>query len=138
MSNKNTISLKSLVEQKVDEAWYNNLNDFYHGVGKCATIGALGTLGTIGAAHEIGKGLDNQERYEQGLNQQAIQNSNPSEVDYQEWCKQHSMNPNDANSLSQYNNFTDGDDVDEGRIRNIVRRTIVESLARDELKKALS
>lgn len=138
MSSNNTISLKRLVEEKVDEAWYNNLNDFYHGVGKCATIGALGTLGTIGAAHEIGRGLDNQDRYERSVNQQAASSNPSSEVDYQEWCKQHKLNPDDTNNMSQYNDFTDSDGVDEDRIRNIVRRAIVENIVREELMKTIS
>ena len=33
--------LKSIVEQKINEAWYNNIDDFYHGVGEAATIGAV-------------------------------------------------------------------------------------------------
>lgn len=63
--------LWSIVEQKIDEACYNIIDDFYHGVGKAATIGALGAGSLMGGAYCLDKWLENQERYEQSINKAA-------------------------------------------------------------------
>lgn len=127
--------LRSIVEQKVDEAWYNNIDDFYHGVGKAATIGALGASSLMGGAYCLDKGLENQERYEQSLNQEAQKNSIGTEPHYQKWCEEHGLNPDDNNTLNQYNEWFE--DMNESKIRSMVRRAIVEQLVRRELKKQL-
>ena len=72
--------LRSIVEQKINEAWYNNIDDFYHGVGKAATIGALGAGSLMGGAYCLDKGLESQERYEQYINQEAAKNSFGTEL----------------------------------------------------------
>ena len=128
--------LRSIVEQKVDEAWYNNIDDFYHGVGKAATIGALGASSLMGGAYCLDKGLENQERYEQSLNQEAQKNSIGTEPHYQKWCEEHGLNPDDHNTLNQYNEWFE--DMNESKIRYMVRRAIVENYVRKELVKQLT
>ena len=122
--------LKRLVEQKVDEAWYNNLDDFYHGVGKCATIGALGTATALGGGYLMDKGLENQERYQQNLNQQAAHNSQYGEEAYTKWCDQYHMNPDDRNSLEQYNEYLEDqeNEMNETRLNRIISKAINEVL----------
>lgn len=128
--------LRSIVEQKIDEAWYNNIDDFYHGVGKAATIGALGASTLMGGAYCLDKGLENQERYEQHLNQEAAKNSFGTEPHYQKWCEEHGLNPDDHNTLNQYNEWFE--DINESKIRYMVRRAIVENYVRKELAKQLT
>lgn len=128
--------LRSIVEQKIDEAWYNNIDDFYHGVGKAATIGAIGAGSLMGGAYCLDKGLENQERYEQHLNQEAAKNSFGTEPHYQKWCEEHGLNPNDRNTLNQYNEWFE--DMNESKIRYMVRRAIVENYVRKELAKQLT
>lgn len=128
--------LRSIVEQKIDEAWYNNIDDFYHGVGKAATIGALGASTLMGGAYCLDKGLENQERYEQHLNQEAAKNSFGTEPHYQKWCEEHGLNPDDHNTLNQYNEWFE--DMNESKIRYMVRRAIVENYVRKELAKQLT
>lgn len=128
--------LRSIVEQKIDEAWYNNIDDFYHGVGKAATIGALGASTLMGGAYCLDKGLENQERYEQYLNQEAEKNSFGTEPHYQKWCEEHGLNPDDHNTLNQYNEWFE--DMNESKIRYMVRRAIVENYVRKELAKQLT
>ena len=128
--------LRSIVEQKIDEAWYNNIDDFYHGVGKAATIGALGASTLMGGAYCLDKGLENQERYEQHLNQEAAKNSFGTEQHYQKWCEEHGLNPDDHNTLNQYNEWFE--DMNESKIRYMVRRAIVENYVRKELAKQLT
>lgn len=124
--------LKKLVEQRVDEAWYNNIDDFYHGVGKLATIGALGANALVGGAYVADKGLENQERYEQRLNQQAAKNMYGSEYHYQQWCKEHELDPNNQGSQDYYNDWCEGQ-LQESNIRYMVRRAIVENMVRKSL-----
>lgn len=128
--------LRSIVEQKIDEAWYNNIDDFYHGVGKVATIGALGAGSLMGGAYCLDKGLENQERYEEYLNKEAAKNSFGTEPHYQKWCEEHGLNPDDRNTLNQYNEWFE--DMNESKIRYMVRRAIVENYVRKELAKQLT
>lgn len=128
--------LRSIVEQKIDEAWYNNIDDFYHGVGKAATIGALGAGSLMGGAYCLDKGLENQERYEQSLNQEAQKNSIGTEPHYQKWCEEHGLDPDDHHTLNQYNEWFE--DMNESKIRYMVRRAIVENYVRKELAKQLT
>lgn len=128
-NNMSQMNLKRLVEQKVDEAWYNNLDDFYHGIGKCATIGALGTLGTVGAGYCLDKGLENQERYEQQLNQEAEKNMYGTDFHYQKWCQEHELDPNSPISHDYYDSWYE-EQLQESRIRYMVKRTIVENIVR--------
>lgn len=125
--------LKRLVEEKVDEAWYNNLDDFYHGVGKCATIGALGTGLALGAM----KGCENDEQYKQSVNQQAAKNMYGSDYHYQKWCQEHELDPNNSGSQDYYNDWCEGQ-LQESRIRYMVKRAIVESMVRKTLKRQLT
>ena len=128
--------LRSIVEQKINEAWYNNIDDFYHGVGKAATIGALGAGSLMGGAYCLDKGLESQERYEQYINQEAAKNSFGTEPHYQQWCKEHGLNPDDDNTLTQYNEWFE--EMNESKIRYMVRRAIVENYVRKELAKQLT
>lgn len=109
--------LKRLVEQKVNEAWYNNLDDFYHGVGKCATIGGLGTMATLGGAYALDKGMENQEKYQQHLNQQAAHNAQYTDNAYTKWCDQYNLNPDDDNSLNQYNDYLEDQESEMNEAR---------------------
>lgn len=116
--------LKKLVEQKVNEAWYNNLDDFYHGVGKTATIGALGAA-TLGACAYCGdKGAENNYQYAERVNQESAENNKCSEEAYQEWCKAHELNPDDDHTLSQYNDWINDDPLNESRLNKIIHRAI--------------
>ena len=127
--------LRSIVEQKIDEAWYNNIDDFYHGVGKAATIGALGAGSLMGGAYCLDKGLENKERYEQSINKAAEKSNFGTEPHDQQWCKEHGLNPDDYNTFTQYEEWFE--EMNESKIRYMVRRTIVENYVRKELAKQL-
>lgn len=129
--------LQRLVESKVDEAWYNNIDDFYHGVGKCATIGALGAGSLMGGAYCLDKGLENQEKYEQYLNQEATKMSYGSDHHYQQWCDERGLDPNSSTTQDYYDGWVE-DQLQENKIRNMVRRAIVETYVRNELSRRLS
>lgn len=129
--------LKRLVEQKVDEAWYNNLDDFYHGVGKCATIGALGAGTLYGCGAVLDKGLENQERYEQYLNQEAMKNMYGTDWHYEKWCKEKGLDPDNNGSRDYYDEWVEFQ-LQESNIRYMVKRAIVENFVRRELKNKLS
>ena len=132
----NINELKKLVEQKVDEAWFNNLDDFYHDVGKCATIGALGAATLGGCAYVADKGVENNYQYNQQVNQQAADNYKYTEEAYEKWCQDHDLNPDDVYVLDQYNEVI-GDNLQEGKIRHMRRRILVENMVRKELKRQL-
>ena len=116
--------LKRLVEQKVDEAWYNNKGDFARGLGKIA----LGTSITAGALGAMDRGLENQDKYQQSINQQATNSSQYGEEGYNKWCNQYHMNPNDNNSLKRYNDYLNNQDdvMNEARLNKIVHGVIKE------------
>lgn len=124
---RKNINLKKLVEQKVDEAWYNNLDDFYHSVGKAATIGTLGAATLGGCAYCADKGLENNYQYQQNVNKQAAEMSKGGQKDYEEWCEIHHMNPHDSFSMDQYeewNQTDDGGEMNESRLNNVINRAI--------------
>lgn len=116
--------LKKLVEQKVNEAWYNNLDDFYHGVGKCATIGALGAATLGGCAYAADKGAENNYQYNQQVNQQAADNYKYTEEAYQKWCQDHKLNPDDQFTLDQYNEWISDDGINESQLNDIIHSAI--------------
>lgn len=128
--------LKRLVEQKVNEAWYNNIDDFYHGVGKCATYGAIGTAATIGGANLIDKGLENNDKYQETINQQSRDMQGGTDADYMEWCNAHNLNPNSKIAIDQYDDMMN-DKLQESKIKRIVRRALVESIALERIKQHL-
>ena len=114
--------LKRLVEERVNEAWYNNKGDFARGLGKVA-LGAGITAGALGV---IDSGVENQENYQQSVNQQAAQNSQYGEEGFNKWCNKYHMDPNDNKSVAQYNDYLEyqRNKMNEGRLNNIVHRAI--------------
>ena len=114
--------LKRLVEERVNEAWYNNKGDFARGLGKVA-LGAGITAGALGV---IDSGVENQENYQQSVNQQAAQNSLYGEEGFNKWCNKYHMDPNDNKSVAQYNDYLEyqRNKMNEGRLNNIVHRAI--------------
>lgn len=128
--------LKRLVEEKVNEAWYNNSDDFFKGVGKVTTAGILGTAGLAGGAYCLDQGLQQQERYEQQLNQEAAKNMYGSDYHYEKWCNDHGLDPKDNNSHESYEEWVE-EELNETKIRNMVRRAIVENIVRQKLSEAM-
>ena len=109
--------LKRLVEERVNEAWYNNKADFARGLGKVA-LGAGITAGTLAA---MDRGLENNYQYQQELNRQAAHNSQYGEEGYNRWCDNYHMDPDDKMSLEQYNEFLHAQE--EGMNEKRERRT---------------
>lgn len=120
-------NFKKLVEQKVNEAWYNNIDDFYHGVGKCATIGAL----AAGGLYCADKGMQNQELCDKQYNQDVQDKMKGSESHYQKWCSDHGLDPDDSETLAKYNDF-----IGESKKYNKTRK-LVENMVRKNLKSQL-
>lgn len=112
--------LKSIVEQKVDEAWYNNKNDFYRGLGKVTTAGILGTAGVAAGLGVLDRGLQNGERYEQSLNREAASNTIGTETNYQKWCQENGADPNDRVARSDYEQWVN-DELKESIINKLTR-----------------
>lgn len=116
--------LKKLVENKVNEAWYNNIDDFYHGVGKAATIGAIGAATLGGCAYVADKGAENDYQYNQQVKQQAADNYKYTKKAYQKWCQDHELNPNKQSTIDQYNEWISNDGINESRLNNIIQSAI--------------
>ena len=124
--------LRRLVEDVVNEAWYNNKNDFYRGVGKAVTAGALGAATLAGSAYCLDKGLENQERYKQHVNKTAAENMYGSKDRYERWCDERGLDSSDENSYKMFDDFI-GNGLDESKIHYMVRRAIVENMVRKAL-----
>lgn len=127
--------LKKLVENKVNEAWYNNIDDFYHGVGKAATIGALGAATLGGCAYVADKGAENCYQYNQQVKQQAADNYKYTEEAYQKWCQDHEMDPNNPSTIDQYNDWISDDVVNESRLNNIIQSVIKDVMNEARVRK---
>ena len=123
--------LKRLVEQRVNEAWYNNLDDFYRGVGKCA----VGAAAAAGGAYCLDKGLENEYQYNQEMNRQGRE-MNGNVVDYKTWCKERKMDPNQDKTMAIYDDWVDKE-LQESKTIYMRRRAIVESMVRKELAEQL-
>lgn len=128
---KKKINLKRLVEQKVDEAWYNNKGDFARGLGKLA----LGTAATIGGVYAADRGLENDYQRNHTINQQSAEMSKPSEKDFQDWCNVHQLDPNNPSSLDQYNDWNE-EALQESAIRRMVEKMVRGALEENLRKRA--
>lgn len=100
-----TMIQKSLNEN-IDEAWYDDsVKNVAKKVGKGLAKGIAGTAlaASIGAGgiYGLDKGLENQERYEQNLNNQAKLMGGPTSEEINQWCKNHNMDPNDPDAVEQ-------------------------------------
>lgn len=126
--------LRRLVEDVVNEAWYNNKDDFYRGVGKTVTAGTLGAAALAGGAYCLDKGLENQERYEQQLNKNAAENLWGSQDHYERWCKERGLDPKDERTSYAFEDYI-GDGIDESKTRYATHRHIVENVVRRTLLK---
>ena len=96
---------KSLNED-IDEAWYDDsVKNVAKKVGKGIAKGVAGTAlaASIGAAglYALDKGLENQDRYEQHLNNQSKSMRVPTSEEVDQWCKDHNMDPNDPYAVKQ-------------------------------------
>lgn len=113
--NKKTIKiteseLRSMIQkslnESIDEAWYDDsVKNVAKKVGKGIAKGVAGTAlaASIGAGglYALDKGLENQEKYEQNINNQANLMNGPTSEEVNQWCKEHNMNPNDPNAVNQ-------------------------------------
>ena len=113
--NKKTIKiteseLRSMIQkslnESIDEAWYDDsVKNVAKKVGKGIAKGVAGTAlaASIGAGglYALDKGLENQEKYEQNINNQANLMNGPTSEEVNQWCKDHNMNPNDPNAVNQ-------------------------------------
>ena len=113
--NKKTIKiteseLRSMIQkslnENIDEAWYDDsVKNVAKKVGKGIAKGVAGTAlaASIGAGglYALDKGLENQEKYEQNINNQANLMNGPTSEEVNQWCKDHNMNPNDPNAVNQ-------------------------------------
>ena len=113
--NKKTIKiteseLRSMIQkslnENIDEAWYDDsVKNVAKKVGKGIAKGVAGTAlaASIGAGglYALDKGLENQERYEQHLNNQSKSMSVPTSEEVDQWCEDHNMDPNDPYAVEQ-------------------------------------
>ena len=113
--NKKTIKiteseLRSMIQkslnENIDEAWYDDsVKNVAKKVGKGIAKGVAGTAlaASIGAGglYALDKGLENQEKYEQNINNQANLMNGPTSEEVNQWCKDHNMHPNDPNAVNQ-------------------------------------
>ena len=113
--NKKTIKiteseLRSMIQkslnESIDEAWYDDsVKNVAKKVGKGIAKGVAGTAlaASIGAGglYALDKGLENQEKYEQNINNQANLMNGPTSEEVNQCCKDHNMNPNDPNAVNQ-------------------------------------
>lgn len=110
--------LRSMIQkslnENIDEAWYDDsVKNVAKKVGKGIAKGITGTAlaASIGAGglYGLDKGLENQERYEQHLNNQANAMSGPTSEEINQWCVDHNMDPNDPNAVDQAYEWLDGE-----------------------------
>ena len=113
--NKKTIKiteseLRSMIQkslnENIDEAWYDDsVKNVAKKVGKGIAKGVAGTAlaASIGAGglYALDKGLENQERYEQHLNNQSKSMSVPTSEEVDQWCEDHNMDPNDPYAVEK-------------------------------------
>ena len=102
--------LRSMIQkslnENIDEAWYDDsVKNVAKKVGKGIAKGVAGTAlaASIGAGglYALDKGLENQERYEQHLNNQSKSMSVPTSEEVDQWCEDHNMDPNDPYAVEQ-------------------------------------
>ena len=102
--------LRSMIQkslnENIDEAWYDDsVKNVAKKVGKGIAKGVAGTAlaASIGAGglYALDKGLENQERYEQHLNNQSKLLSGPTSEEVDQWCEDHNMDPNDPDAVEQ-------------------------------------
>ena len=102
--------LRSMIQkslnENIDEAWYDDsVKNVAKKVGKGIAKGVAGTAlaASIGAGglYALDKGLENQEKYEQNINNQANLMNGPTSEEVNQWCKDHNMNPNEPNAGNQ-------------------------------------
>lgn len=124
---------KRLVEQKVDEAWYNNSDDFYRGVGKAATIGAIGAGSVMGGGYLLDKGLEQNDNHRNYVNADAAYENTYG--DYDEFCKAHNLDPDKESSTAQFDEYTR--QTNENASRYARMRSMVEGMVRNELSKRM-
>ena len=93
----------------VNEAWYNNMRDFKHGVGKCAAIGALGAGAIYGCGGEN--------------NDECQVNNYATEEHYQEYCKENGLDPDEKSSLDMFNDWME--DVQKNESRHYSNKMLV-------------
>ena len=98
--------IQKSLNENIDEAWYDDsVKNVAKKVGKGIAKGVAGTAlaASIGAGglYALDKGLENQEKYEQNINNQANLMNGPTSEEVNQWCKDHNMNPNDPNAVNQ-------------------------------------
>lgn len=80
--------IEEAVKQVISEGKFGNFaRKVGKGIGKAALYGALGA----GSLWSIDQGLQNQEKYEQEMNRQAMEMQYPTDNDVTKWIEDHKM-----------------------------------------------
>lgn len=112
--------MKRLVEQKVDEEWYNNGKDFARAAGKGALYTALGLASLYGCD----KAAEKQADYQNRVNKEAAINSKYNNDEFNNFCEKNHLDPNNGNSIAQFNDYMEArrDSLRESIERRVMRR----------------
>lgn len=106
----NTLITESVSEILSEGKWGDIAKKAGKGLGKAALYGALTAGGVAGCGYSLDKGLENQERYEQSLNQQARMMDLGNEQDVQEWLDDRGLEDNEFNRQQAYDYFDEMSD----------------------------
>lgn len=140
--------IRSCVNEAIDEAWYNDKEDFKNGakkvakkVGKGIVRGALGTAALAGAVYGVDRGLEKDYQYGQKLNRDAVMLSLGKEEDIQKYLKDNNLEDNEQNRREADEYFNQKRDayfdqypmesvrknkkqISEARLNNIISKSI--------------
>ena len=101
----NTLIMESVNEILSEGKWGDMAKRAGKGLAKAGLYGALTAGGVAGCAYSLDKGLENQERYEQSLNQQARMMNLGNEQDVQKWLNDRGLEDNEFNRQQAYDYF---------------------------------
>ena len=106
----NTLITESVNEILSEGKWGDMAKRAGKGLAKAGLYGALTAGGVAGCAYSLDKGLENQERYEQNLNQQARMMNLGNEQDVQKWLNDRGLEDNEFNRQQAYDYFEEMSD----------------------------
>ena len=135
--------LVKLINEEVNEAWYNNKNDFYRGVGKVAVGGALTAGALMGgkklassAVDAVKQGYDNEKVRKEILNKETEKSLYGSPYHFEKWCEEENLNPKDELSWTLYEKWIENKQAEEDEAS--LNESFLKTIIREELMNLLS
>lgn len=137
--------IESVVMETINEGRFGDMaKKVGKGIAKAGLYGALTAGGVTGCGYALDKGLENQERYEQRLNQEARMMNLGNEQDVQEWLQERGLEDNEFNRQQAYDYFEgiadeyfQNNPVDEAKkARPVINEQRIAQILRKNLQRA--